>query len=547
MRSVKTSFGLCTQEKNPIDILIVDDVDIIRLGLRLALDKAPQFRVVGDCSEGETAVSMAGRLQPDIVLMDVGMPKLDGINAVAQIKQQTPKSHVIMFTSHDSDNEILAAFGAGADGYCLKDLSSEDLQLAIWQVFQGQRWIDPRLSRRIIELQDWNCQDSKQHRRRFLELELKILQLMEGGASSQSVARVTGLNVNQVQALVSGIMKKMLSAAQSATPSKRASSGFVSQFINEMSEPKRSNKPESTKPSLSSPPAILRTEGAFAGRYEIDSIIGRGGMGIVYKAKHLFMERTVALKVLYSESASDLRAIAKFKRESQAASALRHHNIVSVYDFGVTESARPYLVMDYVNGPSLDKLFAHEQQLKWYEYLDIFVQVCEGLDVIHTNGLVHCDLKPSNVMLEIENSGKRTVKIVDFGLAQPLSKNKSIQSKITDSFEVTGSPLYMSPEQCTGSTLDARSDIYSFGCIMYEAFTGKPVFNGSSPYKVFSQHLSETPLSFVHASPDRHLPKELENIVFKALDKDSDKRHQTALELKRDLVRLKNKVISLQT
>ena len=474
-----------------IDILIVDDIDIVRLGLKLALTNSPIYRVVGECSDGQSAVAMADRFHPDVVLMDIGMPKMDGIEAAAQIKKQAPKSRVIMFTSHDDDTEILAAFGAGADGYCIKDLSSSDLRMAIGRVFEGERWIDPRLVKQLAALTGKNQRQAQEQRNKF--------------------------TADQAPAPNSG---KFLEPSASIAVAEASQSEQLRTSI-----------------SSSTTPAILKAEGVFAGRYRIEKVIGSGGMGMVYKAMHVFLERNVAIKVLHPESALDLKTIAQFKRESQAASALKHPNIVTVYDFAVTDLGEPFLVMDYVDGISLDKLFERTNFHEKKRYLDIFMQVCDGLAVTHAHGLVHCDLKPSNIMIEIDASGSDCVRIVDFGLAKAIPKAPTVQSKLTDSFEITGSPLYMSPEQCSSSCLDARSDIYSLGCIMYEAFTGKPVFNGKSAYKVFSQHLSEQPLPFAAILPAEQNLSALETIVFKTLKKRPEERYQSILELQQDLIK----------
>jgi serine/threonine-protein kinase len=361
---------------------------------------------------------------------------------------------------------------------------------------------------------------------------------MEQGSNGKEIANQTGLDISQVRKVVSHVVEKIFEAGG-------VQGSFRSPAVLDFSEVRHGVPERVIEESVlaqkldSSTPAVLRTEGAFAGRYKIERVIGKGGMGVVYKARHLLMERTVAIKVLYPESASDLKAVAQFKKESQAASALKHHNIVSVYDFGVTEAGQPFLVMDYINGVSLDKLFQEKEHIEPLRHVDMFLQVCDGLAVTHTHGLVHCDLKPSNIMVEKDATGKDSIKIVDFGLAKVMPVSASVQARLTDAFEITGSPLYMSPEHCKGNTLDARSDIYSLGCIMYEAFTGKPVFDGASPYKVFSQHLIDDPLAFAVVQSGRQLPPEMETIVLKALKKNPDERYQSALELKHDLIQLK--------
>ncbi|PWU01667.1 MAG: hypothetical protein C5B53_02540 [Candidatus Melainabacteria bacterium] len=524
------------QSAKPIKLLIVDGLDIIRLGLRAALDLQPNFQVVADCADGDTAIKLAARYNPDLVIMDMDLPVLDGITATTQIKHQAPKTLVVIWTKHDDSDLVLAALGAGADGYCLKDLSSTELAEAMQSIMAGNRWIDTRVTPKLSQLTGSWQKKLEEAPQQQVEVELKILQLIEQGASSKDVAKNLLLTDQEVTEIIERMVNKLLVSGEFQSSQRFANLRRVPDANGETALTEGSDQESNAKQALRVIPAILKTENAFAGRYKLISVLGVGGMGMVYKAMHLHMERTVAIKVLHPESAADPKVIARLKRESKAISALRHPNIVSVHDFGVTDSGQPYLVMDYVEGPSLENIFLQGIKVAPERYAEIFMQVCDGLTAIHAKGLVHCDLKPSNIMLQDDGSGRDQVKILDFGLVKFLPQGTSIDLRSTDSFEVTGSPLYMSPEQCNGSTLDPRSDIYSLGCIMYEAFTGKPVFDGTTPYKVFSQHFRELPKPFIVVQPPQPIEDRFERLVFKALEKEPESRFNTAQELKEELL-----------
>lgn len=274
----------------------------------------------------------------------------------------------------------------------------------------------------------------------------------------------------------------------------------------------------------------------IAERYKIVSLLGKGGMSKVYKARHLLIDRFVAIKLLHTHLATDLGAVKRFQQEARAASSLNHPNVITVYDFGITASGQEFLVMDFLDGESLSAYLARKQSFDLPALLKIFQQVCQGLASAHARGIVHRDIKPSNIMLVRDGTAFNIVKIVDFGIAKLVPAEGQDFQQLTQTGEIFGSPPYMSPEQCMGQKLDARSDIYSLGCVLYEALTGRPAFAGASSFETMNMHLNSLPLPFAEACPERALPPRLEEIVFKALAKDSQKRYQTVSALKDDLL-----------
>ncbi len=263
------------------------------------------------------------------------------------------------------------------------------------------------------------------------------------------------------------------------------------------------------------------------GRYEILEVLGEGGMSVVYKAKQELVDRIVAIKTLKLQLLTDPMLIKRFDREVKTLSRLNHPNIVTVYDCIVSETGQPYFVMDYLQGHSLQDLLLTDERLSPRRARNIFVQVCNAVEHAHRNGIVHRDLKPANIMLT-DISGQEFVKVVDFGLA----KIGEDAQRLTQTGELWGSPLYMSPEQCSGYTMDARSDIYSLGAVMYEALTGHVPFRGTSFLDTISKQVAGVPPKFSEVAPALAIPAEIERIVMRALEKNPDQRYQSMVELK---------------
>lgn len=289
-----------------------------------------------------------------------------------------------------------------------------------------------------------------------------------------------------------------------------------------------------TSPAPEDEEAIIGT--VFAGKYEIESVLGRGGMSVVYKARHVFMNRDVAVKVLHTHLMKDNTAVERFKQEAQAASSLDNPNIITVHDFGLSPDGQAFLVMECFNGPTLDKVVETQGRISPARALKIMRQICRGLHHAHSRGVIHRDLKPSNVCVAPAESGEDIVKIVDFGIAKLLHQaGKQRPQHLTRTGQIFGSPLFMSPEQCQAKTLDARSDLYSLGCLMYECLTGLPPLMGETAFDTMTMHVSEKPKALRQVAPDIEVPPELETPVMQCLEKDPDNRPASALALLEDL------------
>ena len=265
----------------------------------------------------------------------------------------------------------------------------------------------------------------------------------------------------------------------------------------------------------------------FNSRYEIGAMIGTGGMADVYIAEDLRLHRKVAVKILRSDLARDPAFVARFKKEALAAGGLNNPGIVAVFDSG-EDGADSYIVMELVKGHTLRQLLQSGAVISQDEAVKIVAEILEALDYSHNQGIIHRDIKPGNIM--ITESGK--VKVMDFGIARALD---DIGATMTNTWNVVGTAQYLSPEQATGEYADARSDIYSVGCLMYELLVGRPPFVGDTPVSIAFQHVSAPLPAPSDINPD--IDPNLETIIKVALHKDPNDRYQDAGAMLEDLRR----------
>jgi serine/threonine-protein kinase len=266
-------------------------------------------------------------------------------------------------------------------------------------------------------------------------------------------------------------------------------------------------------------------------RYQVGDTLGFGGMSEVHRGRDLRLGRDVAIKVLRADLARDPTFLTRFRREAQNAASLNHPAIVAVYDTGETSTETgpiPYIVMEYVDGETLRDLLKREGPLPPKRAMEIVADICAALDFSHRHGIVHRDVKPANVMLTRAGA----VKVMDFGIARAVADG---QNTVTATAAVIGTAQYLSPEQARGEAVDARSDVYATGCVLYELLTGTPPFTGDSPVAIAYQHVREDPKPPSALRPG--LPPALDAIVLKALNKNPLNRYQTAAEMRSDLVR----------
>ncbi|MCV7429591.1 Stk1 family PASTA domain-containing Ser/Thr kinase [Mycobacterium montefiorense] len=278
----------------------------------------------------------------------------------------------------------------------------------------------------------------------------------------------------------------------------------------------------------------MTTPQHLSDRYELGDILGFGGMSEVHLARDVRLHRDVAVKVLRADLARDPSFYLRFRREAQNAAALNHPAIVAVYDTGEAETPAgplPYIVMEYVDGVTLRDIVHNDGPLPPRRAIEIIADACQALNFSHQTGIIHRDVKPANIMISTTNA----VKVMDFGIARAIADSGN---SVTQTAAVIGTAQYLSPEQARGDSVDARSDVYSLACVLYEILTGEPPFTGDSPVSVAYQHVREDPVPPSTRHPG--ISAELDAVVLKALAKNPDNRYQTAAEMRADLVRVHN-------
>jgi DNA-binding NarL/FixJ family response regulator/predicted Ser/Thr protein kinase len=492
---------------NP-SVLLVEDHLLTLAGLRISLESLSCCSILGEASDGDAAVRETQRLRPDVVLMDVGLPGIDGIEATWRIKQLLPRTRVLMFTSHTSPDDVTAALGAGADGYCSKETAVEQISAAINAVMRGEVWLDPAIANAIVDIRASNINVDAKFK--SLDEETEILSMIKEGIENREIANRLNISAEKVTRIMQKIIHQFMEKSEHRTATKETEKKLSHDWLTAFVEG-------------------LNDEKTFADKYSIEKLLGSGGIGAVFKAKHMYMDRYVALKILHPDFASNRLAVRNFQGEAKAIANLQHKNIVGVYDFGLSPESEPYLVMEYIDGSDLGEILAKEGPLPVDRIVTICLQVCAGLAEAHARGVVHCDLKPSNILIQGADF-EGDVKVVDFGLARMITTDDN-EVEITVKLFITGTPPYMSPEQCHGQPATALSDIYALGCILYEALTGVNVFDDSNPMITFERQceLEPPPLSVTY--PSGLFSTQLEALVSSMLKKDPSKRPQSMSEV----------------
>src|SRR4051812_9134027 len=266
-----------------------------------------------------------------------------------------------------------------------------------------------------------------------------------------------------------------------------------------------------------------------AGRFKVEELIGQGGMGKVYRARHLALDRVICLKMLKPALLEDPTLVGRFEREAKAASRLNHPNGIGILDFGRNDAdGGLFIAMEYVQGKDLRLVLRDEWPLPEERLCNIMAQVLSALSEAHAHNVIHRDLKPENIMVEPRREGD-FVKVLDFGIAKILDSD---MPGLTRNDVVCGTPQYMAPEQATGSALDQRCDLYAVGVILYQMATGHLPFDGQNSMEVLTKHVNEPPLPPRQRQPDAPISEAMESLILRALEKDPALRPQTAEEFR---------------
>jgi serine/threonine-protein kinase len=271
------------------------------------------------------------------------------------------------------------------------------------------------------------------------------------------------------------------------------------------------------------------------GKYLVQSVLGEGGMAIVYRAHHLQMERVVVIKVMQGWLTSNKTSVERFEREGKLTAKLNHPNIVAVYDVGSIDGREPYIVMEYIKGEALADRIHNGGPLDFDTTANIIIQICRGLEEAHSSGIIHRDLKPDNVLLQVKSDRPDWVKIVDFGISNMIQGAK----RLTKTGRMVGTPEYIAPEQLKDKPIDIRTDLYAVGIMIFEMLTGRVPFDGESAESILMKHLLEEPVPMATIRPELAGENPFDPIVAKLLKKAPEERYQTAEELRHVLEHLR--------
>src|SRR5689334_5574687 len=281
------------------------------------------------------------------------------------------------------------------------------------------------------------------------------------------------------------------------------------------------------------------------GKYQILDRLGVGGMGEIFKVRHIHLNELRVIKIMRPNVAADDQGMQRFLQEARTSTMIKHRNLAMLYDFAQLDDGSYYMVWEFIDGTNIQKWMTQNGAMPPRLTVEIAIQALNGLDHLHSMGLIHRDISPENIMLSQDHHGKLLVKVIDFGIAKSLAEGESGQG-LTQTGMFLGKLKYASPEQAgflkEGEHLDPRSDLYSFGIVMYEMLAGKAPFQATNPHGYILKHVTEKPAPIHELNPDVKVPSQLESIVFKSLEKSRDNRYATAGDFAQALEAIRNTI-----
>ena len=494
----------------PLRVLIVDDHEMVRESLRLAIEREEGITVVGEAGDGIEGVRSTLELRPDVVLMDVDMPGLNGIEACQQIRNADPDAKVLILTASSQRQSVIAALVAGAKGYVVKVASHDDLVRSIRAVGRGETILHPAVAEGIVEeLTHLVTQVQPPGSAELTSREQDVLQLVSKGSTDREVASQLAVSESEAKDLVSTLLARVGANSRSELVGWASRRDATDEGARTESYTAQRRGPDG---------APIPSPGSTLGRYRLIEQVGQGGMATVFKALDPELNREVAIKVLPSYRGDDPTYNRRFRTEAQSIAALDHPNIIQIHDFGQDEGFT-FIVMSLLTGGTLQAKLGVPIPLN--DALNIIEPIAEALEFAHDEGIIHRDVKPSNVLLD--GSGKPLLS--DFGLARALHGGGSI----TSADAVVGTPEYISPEQAMGNPADQRSDLYALGVMLYQMLVGATPFKADTPTETLMAHVHQpVPLP---SGYDPDIDPRVEANLIKALAKDPSDRHESPTRL----------------
>jgi len=483
-------------------VLVVDDVEDNREVLRRRLER--EGYDVTSAGDGREALTRIGGTPFDLVLLDVLMPELDGYAVLEQLKSDpaTRDIPVIMISAMDDMPSVVRCIERGAEDFLPKPFDAVLLRARISASLEKKRLRDQE-KRYLEEVQRVIEAASAVEAGRYTAGSLASIAHRDDALGR--LARVFDGMVTQVKEREERLRKQIRELRGDIDVARRETADFAATMD----------------------AGNLTTGARFAERYEILAVVGRGGMGTVYRARDLELEQDVAIKTLRSEFLADDSILERFKSEIRLTYRITHRNVVRTHYFGEWGGAY-YLTMEFVEGVTLRQLMDTRGRLSVPSTLAIGIQLAESLAVAHEQGVIHRDIKPQNLLLDPEG----VLKVMDFGIARLAERT----SNITEVGLVVGTPAYASPEQLLADEVDARSDLYSTGLVLYECLTGRLPFEAKSAIALISKVLTEVPVPPAQVNPE--IPSALSSLVLKLMARAPEDRVQSARELAKQLAEL---------
>lgn len=482
-------------QARPASILVVDDVEDNRELLRRRLER--QGYVVGQAAGGRDAIAAVSKGSYDLVLLDVMMPDVDGYEVLEQIKSapRTRDIPVIMISALDDMASVVRCIERGAEDYLPKPF-------------------DPTLLRARVSA----CLEKKRLRDQEKEYLAQVQRVIEAARAVESGEYRAGALADLAGR--DDALGRLARVFDGMAQGIRAREDRLRDRVRDLRAEIEAARDHGRQNGPIVDGGNLQPGERFADRYEVQSIVGTGGMGSVYRARDCELDETVAIKTLRRELVADATLIERFKQEIRLARKISHRNVVRTHDFGAWSGVH-YLTMEYVEGITVRDLIDSRGQLGVSASLAIGVQLADALAVAHEQGVVHRDIKPQNLLLDADG----VLKVMDFGVARLAEYN----SMLTEAGLVVGTPAYMSPEQLLGEAVDGRSDLYAAGVVLFECLTGRLPFDATSPISLIAQLLHEEPPAPLDFNAD--IPPALSALIVQLLAKQPEQRLSSAEDL----------------
>jgi DNA-binding response OmpR family regulator len=523
------------------NILIVEDrIDLANL-VRSFLEY--EDHKVDAIHTGGTAVERITGGGFDLVILDWDLPEVPGIEILKGVRANGVSTPILMLTGKNTIADKEAGFDEGADDYLTKPFDMKELAMRVKALLRRSApKVEAKKNDEEITLIPERLRATKHGRPVALtQKEFELLEFLLKKTAPSAPAEIVktlwpadpSANFEMLRTTIKRLRKKL----GSDTPQLKDENfpGLMQEKTNEGACHNGLNIPEEDDDDDTLDPYLGMI---LDDKYELVELIGGGGTGLVYKANHCLLNTTVAVKMLFPHMTSKQAMVRRFQQEAKATAALSHPNILKVSDFGTGDKGQPFLVMEYLQGASLSDILDETGGLAPELAAHIVFQASAGLLHAHNKGVIHRDIKSSNLMIIGNIYEKFTVKIVDFGLARH-NRPDEAWAKITVTGDVFGSPLYMSPEQCRGENVDHRTDIYSMGCVLYETLTGSPPFVGKDPVDTILLQVSPKLPPTKISSTNAKLADQIEKVIMMSLAKDKEQRYQTLSHFLEDLLQFR--------